>query len=547
MGYSIGLDYGTLSVRAVLVNTETGAECASAVFDYPHGVMSETLPSGKALGRDWALQDPQDYLDGLAAVVGGVLRKSGVKADEIIGVGVDFTACTLLTVTEDGTPLCFLPEFADEPHAYAKLWKHHAAQPQADRINALAQAEHADWLERCGGKMSSEFAFPKILQTLDECPAVFDRAARFIEAGDWIVWMMTGRETHNSCMAGYKAAWSKAGYPDNAFWAKLNPKLGDLIGTKVSCAVIPSGTKAGEVHEAGAARTGLAVGTPVASPLIDGHAGMPALCVTEPGPMVLIVGTSSCHFLLSRELCRVPGICGTVEDGILPGYYAYEAGQCCCGDHFDWFVHRCVPEAYMQEAAQRGISIHRLLREKAETLRPGESGLLALDWWNGNRSVLTDADLSGVMLGMTLRTKPEEMYRALIEATAFGTRVIIDRFTECGVAVNGIVAGGGIAEKDPMMMQIYADVTGREIRISASSQTGALGSAIFGAAASGQLTVREASERIGRLKDIVYRPIPENQAIYAELYAEYRRLHDYFGCGENGVLYKLKALRTRKI
>ena len=541
--YTIGIDFGTLSGRALLVDQD-GAEIADAVMEYPHGVMDAFLPDGTPLPPDFALQHPQDYLDVLGAVIPAVLEKAGVAPRDVVGVGVDFTACTMLAVKEDGTPLCFLPEFAGEPHAWAKLWKHHAAQAQADRITALAEARGEAWLARYGGRISSEWLFPKILETLEKAPAVYEAADRFIEAGDWIVWRLTGRETHNACAAGYKAIWSaEEGYPPREFFAALDARLADVVGTKVSREVIPIGTLAGRVTPEAAARTGLCPGTAVAAAEMDAHVAFAALGITEPGRMLLIIGTSGCHMVMGERAVEVPGACGIVRDGILPGYYGYEAGQCCVGDHFDWFVHRCVPGEYWDEARAAGVSIHRILREKASRLAPGGSGLLALDWWNGNRSVLVDAQLSGMMLGMTLRTKPEEMYRALLEAVAYGTRMIIDTFERCGVPVTELLAGGGIAEKDPLMMQIYADVTGRAIRLSGSSQAPALASAIHGAAAAGLYpSLAAAAKAMGRLRDVVYTPDPASRAVYEKLYAEYVTLHDYFGRGANDVMKRLRRI-----
>jgi len=544
--YSIGIDFGTLSGRSVLVDLVSKKEVAVEVFEYPHGVMESTLPSGKKLLNDFALQHPQDYLDVLVNTITKLLKHNKVSADDIEGVGIDFTACSMLPVDEDGRPLCFRPEYENDPHAYVKLWKHHAAQKQADRINALAKEMDCKWLARYGGRISSEWFFPKILEILEEAPYIYDHTYRFIEAGDWVVWMMTGVETHNSCMAGYKAMWHKKdGYPDSSFFRRLDPRMENIIGDKVSMNVLPMGAKAGGINENGFSLTGLKIGTPVAVSNVDAHVAMPAAGITEPNKMLMIMGTSTCHMVLGTEENTVPGMCGVVEDGIIKGFYGYEAGQSCVGDHFDWFVRNCVPQSYADEAAAMGISLHKYLRQRAVLQRPGQSGLLALDWWNGNRSVLVDADLSGVILGMTLATKPYEIYRALIEATAFGTRMIIDTFEENGVKIEELFAAGGIADKDEMMMQIYADVTNRNIMLSASPQAPALGSAIFGAVCGGYYSsMDEAAKALGRVKDTMYTPIPENVRIYEKLYKEYRILHDYFGRGENDVLKRLKAVKS---
>jgi L-ribulokinase len=550
--YAIGVDFGTESGRAVLIDVADGRQLATAVYPYRNGVIDHTLPvSGApvALEPDWALQDPEDYIRTFQATVPDVLRRSGVAPRDVIGLGIDFTACTMLPTKADGTPLCVLPEWRAEPHAWVKLWKHHAGQPEADRINQVAAETAQPWLDRYGGKISSEWFFSKALQILDEAPAVYAAADRLIEAADWVVWRLTGEETRNLCTAGYKAMWSKRdGFPDSSYFAALHPDLATVVDDKMRRDVRRMGERAGGLSEEAAGWTGLLPGTAVAIANVDAHVAVPAATVIEPGRMVMIMGTSTCHMVLSPEERHVPGMCGLVDDGIIPGYIGYEAGQSCVGDHFGWFVDHAVPGRYEREAEARGIDLHELLQEKAAALAVGESGLLALDWWNGNRSVLVDAALGGLLLGATLATKAEEIYRALIEATAYGTRVIIETFESNGVPIHEIVACGGLAEKSPLVMQIYADVTGRPFRISASDQTPALGSAMFaavaaGAAAGGHATIEDASRAMARLKDVTYEPIPEHQAVYETLYREYVRLHDYFGRGENDVMKVLRSLR----
>lgn len=543
--YSIGLDFGTLSGRAVLVNLETGQEAATSVLEYPHAVMDSSLPCGKKLDVDWALQHPQDYLDVIKSTIPDVLKQANVSADDVVGVGIDFTACTVLPTYSDGTPLCFTDKYKSEPHSYVKLWKHHAAQKYADRLNEIASERGEEFLKLYGGKISSEWLVPKVWQIAEEAPEIYDEMDRFIEAADWIVWQLTGNETRNSCTAGYKALWHKQkGFPSNEFFKALHPKLENLVEEKLSRNILPLGSKAGEINEYAASLTGLKAGTPVAVGNVDAHVAVPAVGITDEGKMLMIMGTSTCHMLLGRDEKIVPGMCGVVEDGIMPGYMGYEAGQSCVGDHFDWFVKNCVPESYMREAESLNINIHKLLREKAKKFAPGESGLVALDWWNGNRSVLVDADLSGIIAGMTLLTKPEEIYRALIEATAYGTRIIIETFNKHGLKIDELFACGGIAQKDELMMQIYADVTNRTIKISASKQTPALGSAMFGAVVGGYFRdLKSAAKVMAKLGSRVYTPIAENVKIYNRLYREYEILHDYFGRGENNLLKRLKEIR----
>jgi len=526
--YAVGIDFGTESARAVLVRLSDGEELASAVYEYADGVIDEVLPrSDIRLEPDWALQNPEDYVRAVADTVPRVLQDTGVAAEKVVGLGIDFTACTMLPTKADGTPLCMLDEYRANPHAWVKLWKHHAAQPEADRINEVARERGEPWLPRYGGKISSEWFFPKSLQILNEAPEIYEAADRLIEAADWIVWQLTGVETRNSCTAGYKAIWSKReGFPSEDYFAALHPRMRHIVDEKMSRHILPLGARAGGLTAEMARATGLPEGTAVAVANVDAHVSVPPARVVEPGTMVMIMGTSTCHMVLGREERMVPGMCGVVEDGILPGLFGYEAGQSCVGDHFAWFVEHCVPAQYQGEADRRGLNLHQLLEEKAAQLRPGESGLVALDWWNGNRSVLVDVDLTGLLVGATLATRPEEIYRALIEATAYGTRVIIEAFEENGVAVHDIVAAGGLPERNRLLMQIYADVTGREFKVIGTQQAGALGSAMHGAVAAGAAAggyddIVQAAERMGKLKDERYTPIPENTAVYDRLYAEY--------------------------
>jgi L-ribulokinase len=552
--YAIGVDFGSESGRAVVVDVADGRQLATAVWPYSHGVIDERLPlveSDVPLAPDWALQDPEDYLRVFRETVPQVLREAGVDPADVIGLGIDFTACTMMPTLADGTPLALVPDLRANPHAWVKLWKHHAAQPEADRINETAEATGQGWLTRYGGKISSEWFFSKALQILDEAPDVYARADRLIEAADWVVWRLTGVETRNATTAGYKALWSKQdGFPDRAYFEALDPRLADVVDAKMRRDISRTGDRAGGLTDEAAAWTGLLPGTAVAVANVDAHVSVPAATVTEAGRMVMIMGTSTCHMVLGEEEHLVPGICGYVEDGIIPGYFGYEAGQSCVGDHFAWFTEHAVPERYQVEARARGLDIHVLLQEQAGLLAPGESGLLALDWWNGNRSVLVDAELGGLLVGATLATTAPEIYRALIEATAYGTRVIMEALEANGVPVNEVIAAGGLADKSPLIMQIYADVTGRPFRLSASDQTPALGSAMFGAVAAGAgaggyATIEDAARAMARLKDRTYEPNPAATAVYDVLYREYVRLHDYFGRGENNVMKTLRGLRSR--
>ncbi|OUM95336.1 MAG: ribulokinase [Thermobacillus sp. ZCTH02-B1] len=548
--YTIGIDYGTQSGRAVLVDLTDGTEVADHVTPYPHGVIDEALPgSGRKLEPDWALQHPDDYIEVLRRSVPAVLEMSGVDPGDVIGIGIDFTACTMMPVDAKGTPLCMLPEFRDNPHSWVKLWKHHAAQDEANKINRIAEERGEPWLKRYGGKISSEWMIAKIWQILDEAPEIYEAADLFLEATDWVIAQLSGNTLRNSCTAGYKAIWHKRdGYPSRDYFRSLDPRLENLTETKLRGEIVPLGTRAGGLTPEMAKITGLRPGTAVAVGNVDAHAAVPGVGVTEPGKLVMVMGTSICHMLLGTEEREVEGMCGVVEDGIIPGYFGYEAGQSAVGDIFEWYVTEAVP-AYVKEAAEReGISVHEWLEARAARLKPGESGLLALDWWNGNRSVLVDADLTGVIVGLTLLSKPEEIYRALLEATAFGTRKIIEAFDGNGIAVKELYACGGLPQKNRLLMQIYADVTNREIKIAASRHTPAVGAAMFAAVAAGPEaggygSIVEAARRMARVREESFRPIPENAAIYDRLYKEYTALHDYFGRGVNDVMKRLKALK----
>lgn len=544
--YTVGVDFGTESGRAVVVRVGDGAELGSAVRPYRDGVIDQTLPgSGVLLPPEWALQNPEDYIAVFQQAVPEALRQSGVDPADVIGIGIDFTACTIMPTLADGTPLMRLPEWRDNPHAWVKLWKHHAAQPEADQINAAARARGEGWLERYGGKISSEWFFSKVLQILNEAPEVYHAAERLIEAADWVVWQLSGVETRNTCTAGYKAIYQDGTFPAREYLAALNPALADVVDTRMQRDLAPLGTKAGGLTEEAARWTGLRPGIAVAVANVDAHVTVPAARVTDTGVMVMIMGTSTCHMVMGDTLAEVPGMCGVVDGGIIPGYYGYEAGQSAVGDIFAWFVDNAVPPEYHAAAERAGMSLHAYLEAEAARQEPGEHGLLALDWWNGNRSVLVDVDLSGLLIGATLATRAPDIYRALIEATAFGTRVIIESFENSGVPIKEIVAAGGLPEKNKLLMQIYADVTGREFRVIGSTQGPALGSAMHAAVAAGAYPdIQAAAEKMGKLKDEVFRPIAGHMRVYDRLYAEYVTLHDYFGRGENDVMKRLRAIRN---
>ena len=540
--YTLGLDFGTLSGRALLLDALTGREVAVASCTYSHGVMDTALEDGTPLPPLFALQHPSDYLEVLRVTIPEVLRRAGITAEEVVGIGVDFTSCTLLPVDRDGAPLCLLPAFQGEPHAYVKLWKHHAAQPEADLINEVAATVAPELLKNYGGRISCEWALPKILETLRHAPDVFEATYRFMEAGDWISLVLTGEESHAAGFAGFKFLWNtEEGFPTDRLLTAIDPRLCGLFGSRVSADVRPVREIAGRISADGARLTGLCKGTPVALPLIDAFAPSPALSVTEPNTMLMSIGTSAVQIVHAEEKRSIPGICGVAKESVIPSLYTYEAGQTGVGDSFDWFVHNCVPKSYMTEAEESGMNIHALLRERASRLRVGESRLLALDWINGSRP-LQDADLSCMILGLTLRTRPEEIYRALIEATAFGLRSILENFEANGLPIRHLFATGGIAKKDAMLMQIYADVCARPIRVAVTEEGPARGSAIYAAVAADLYPdVKTASATLAVNDWIEYEPIRENVEAYALLYREYRRLHDYFS-RENPVMKRLREV-----
>lgn len=551
--YTIGIDYGTLSARVVVVDVETGDEVGQSVSVYSQGIIQEKLPGcNRRLSRDWALQDPSDYLRVLRESVPAAVKQAQVSVEDIIGIAVDCTTSTMLPVDRNGEALCMQERWRNEPHAWIKLWKHHAASEQARRMTELAREQEQSWLPYYGNTISSEWSFPKIWQLLLEAPELYEAAYTFMEASDWIIMQMTGEWVKSSCALGYKALWNaEQGFPEASYFKTLDWRLETIVSEKLikdDIRILPIGTKAGELTPKAAASMGLRPGIPVAVALIDAHVTMPALKITEPGKLLMIMGTSTCDILLSEEKKAVPGICGVVRDGAIPGYYAYEAGQSGVGDIFGWFVEQCVPGSYYAEAFERQISVHQLLEEKAAGQRIGEHGLLALDWMNGNRSILVDSDLSGMVLGLSLHTRPEDLYRALIEATAYGQRMIVDNFMEHGIPIQSLYAAGGLPEKNQMLMQIYADVLNRDIHLSGSAQAPALGSAIFAAAAAGRDrggydSVQEAAEAMGTLKEQAYHPIPEHVEQYNRIYQEYKKLYDYFGRGENPVMKTLRRLQ----
>lgn len=544
--YVIGVDYGTLSGRALLVRVSDGAEIASAVHEYRHAVIEDVLPtSGKKLPPDWALQVPSDYVEVLKVTVPAVLHSSGINPNDVIGIATDFTACTVLPVTADGTPLCELSQFKDEPHAYVKLWKHHSAQPHADRINELAHSRGEKWISRYGGKISSEWEFAKALQVLEEKPLVYESMRYWIEAADWIIWQLCGNYVRNICTAGYKGIYQDGNYPSPEYLRALNPKFTNFVTEKLEHTLGELGAKAGALSLEAASWTGLPAGIAVAVGNVDAHVTAAAANAVNPGQMVAIMGTSTCHVMVSDVLAEVPGMCGVVSGGIVSGALGYEAGQSGVGDIFGWFASNYVSDEYQAKAKDLGVDIHTYLSDLSAKQPVGAHGLVALDWQSGNRSTLVDHQLSGLIVGLTLSTRPEEIYRAIVESTAYGARKIVETFNKSDVPVNEFIAAGGLI-KNRFVMQIYADVLNMPITVIKSPQGPALGSAIHAAVAAGAYKdVVEASAAMGGVEDERFNPIPANAKVYNELFKHYDKLYEDFG--HNEMMHDLRRIRDEAL
>ena len=544
----IGVDYGTLSGRAVVVAVADGAELGSAVHEYAHGVIERELPaSGARLPAQWALQDPDDYIDVLREAVPAAVAAAGIAPEQVIGIATDFTASTPLPVLADGTPLCRLDDLRERPHAYPKLWKHHAAGGQADRINAVARERGEPWLARYGGLISSEWEFAKGLQILEEDPEIYERMERFVEGADWIVWQLCGRETRNTCTAGYKGIFQDGGYPSEDYLRALDERFANFVSEKIGGPLADLGARAGGLTAQAAQWTGLPEGIAVAVGNVDAHVTAPAARAIEAGQMLAVMGTSTCHIMNGDELAEVPGMCGVVRGGVTPGLWGYEAGQSGVGDIFAWFADNAVPPRYHDAARARGIDLHDHLSELAGQQEVGAHGLVALDWNNGNRSVLVDHELSGLIVGLTLSTRAEDVYRALIEATAFGTRKIIETFEASGLPVHELIVAGGLL-KNPVIMQIYADVTRRSLHLIDSEQGPALGSAMHAAVAAGAYPdIYAAAAAMGKVRRDVYAPDEARAGAYDALYEHYSTLHDHFGRGGDDVMHALRRIRPREV
>jgi L-ribulokinase len=532
--YAVGVDFGTESGRAVLLDLASGEELASGVVRYPHVVIDRELPhTGEWLPPDWALQDPDDWLLVLEDAIPYVVAEAGVDPEQVVGLGIDFTSCTVLPVDGDGVPLCKFEHWRGRPHAWPKLWKHHAAQPVADRLNEVALERGESFLSRYGGRISSEWYFPKLIELWLEDRELYDEAHGFIEAADWVVWYLTGLERRQACTAGYKALWSPdERFPSADYFKSAYPGF-DTPLAKLGDSFAPLGTLAGTLRPDVARDIELPESVAVAVGNVDSFVSVPGCGVERAGVYVTVVGTSICDMVVDAREVRLPGINGVVRDGILPGLYGYEAGQVAVGDMLAWYMRTI-------DTAGEGFEA---VEERAGRLQPGETGLVALDWWNGNRSILTDHHLTGALFGLTVQTDRDQLYRALLEAIAFGNRRIVDNFTEHELAIEEIVACGGIAERSPLLMQLFADTTGLTVHVPASTEVPARGAALFGAVAAKAFPDIHAAIRAMRPESAAsYTPDQRAKATYDRVYAIYRDLYDLLGRSHAELLHGLKRI-----
>lgn len=535
---ALGLDFGTETVRALYVDLD-GNELGSAFAKYRRGQITKRLPgTGAKLPPDFALQHPSDWLDAAGRATRNAWRRVGQPDGRLIGMGVDFTSCTVLPAQGDGTPLCLLPEYKANPHAWPKLWKHHGAQRETEHIVRVAQQRQEEFLEQYGGTIGLEWFFPKVLETLGAAPEIYRAADVWIEAGDWIVWQLIGcsaeQTARSTCQAGYKGMWRASdGFPSKPFLRAVHPELVDIVRTKMPGRMKPPGQMAGRLSPAMAKKLGIREGIPVSTAIIDAHAGVPGVGAADPGTLVMVCGTSSCHMLNSTEYHPVPGVAGVVKDGILPGMYGYETGQAAVGDAFDWL---------RQLTRKRGFS---RLTASAAGLPPGADGVLCVDWFNGCRTPLMDGTLGGAFTGLALRHGPPHLYRAMVEATAYGLRWIVELLRERGVPVKKFIATGGLPHRNELFVQVIADVLGETILVHPSRQGPALGAAILGAVAAGKRaggfsSVRSAVRTIGGVrKDVEGRrgrfvtPDRGRAKQYHPLYRSYRETTSFLGGTDN--------------
>jgi L-ribulokinase len=548
--YLYGYDFGTQSCRLVVVSAVDGETVAQAEMEYPHGVISEHLPGTDIeLKGNWYLQDPEDYITVLTALSKEVLSKAKIAPEDVLAIGTAFTNCTMMPIDNNGNVLCTLDRYRNNPHSWVKLWKHHGAEIYAKEIEAYAK-KNFPRLKNYGDSVSSEWLFPKILQVLREARGLYDATYAFIEAADWIVYKLCGNLVRNTATLGVNAFYDddEGGYPPKEFFAGIDSAFENVVEEKLKGPVAKVGERAGTLTEEMAELMGLTTNTIVAVGHGDSEVAACGAGIVTAGSMIMVMGTSICHQMMSNKKKAFKGVCAVVKDGMVPGFYAYESGQPAAGDILEWYADNLVTECYRKEAEEKGITLFSLLDQKAAKLKPGESGLIALDWFNGNRSILMDYDLTGLIMGLTLKTKPEEIFRALIEATAFGTRVILDTYEDNQMEIKEIIAVGGLPRNSPFVSQLYADILGRKVIVPLISNITALGAAVCAGVAAGSKNggfkdFDEAAQRIAPKEKMLYMPDKNNVRIYNKLYKVYKTLHDYFGDARISPMKEIQAVR----
>lgn len=551
--FSIGIDFGTESGRVLFINVHTGEIVATEVISYAHGVIDSNdnrfpydLPYGTAI------QDPNDYLEVLSKGIPNALKQAKINSTQIVGIGFDFTSSTLLPIDEYFTPLCSNPKFKENHHAWVKLWKHRLSISIKDEMYTLAKERDERWFRKLGHNISEEWAIPKIYETFIKAPELFKEASYFIEASDWISTILTGKLTRNNCSLGFKTFWSEEdGFPIEYFKA-LNHEFGFLLPSKLAGPVKKTGELAGTLCKEWAQKLHLPEGLPIATCIIDAHSAVIGNGINDSGTLLMVMGTSTCHLMVHENLSEITGISGVVKDAIIPDLYAYEAGQPTVGDLFSSFVKNHIPRSYEIEAKRRNITLYKLLEEKATLLKPGESGLLALDWHNGTRSILSNPNLSGMIIGLTLHTKPEKIFLSYLEATAYSAKKIINTYLNAGMDVNRIVAGGGLPKRNPLLMQIYADVLDMPLQISHSEYSPGIGAAILGAVAAtsqhgGYDTIDEAMKNMVIPSTEIFYPNKDHVKIYKNLYSIYDNIHQYFGIDHPELMTDLITLKKANL
>lgn len=548
--YVIGLDFGALTARGLLVDVSNGDEIAVSICGYQDAVIEQALPENNVpLPAGFALQNPQDFEYALESILKDIWREAGIQSEQIIGIGVDFTASSMLPLDRKKVPLCYNPRFKKNPHSWVKNWKHHSAHNYAGILRKTALELNESFIHNYGDSISSQGMFPKILETFYEAPEVYRAAYRFVEAGDWIVYLLTGNLCKSNNLAGYKAFWEDdAGYPSNAFFKRIDPQLEDIIDKKIGRNIFRNMSPAGNLCEHMAEITGLSRNTRVAVCNIDAHSSFMGGGITDGSTLMVSAGMCNCMMLVSQQKVQNRMFTGVIKDGILPGYYGYESCQPTVGEMFDWLIGTALTRTYMEEASKHNVDIYSVLNEKIAKMRPGESGLLVLDWWNGNGSYLRNLNLSGTIVGLTLGSTIEDIYRAMVEGTGLGCRKIVEGFEINGISISRICACGAIAFNSPQIMQIYADITGKPISIAQSKQTAALGSAMCGAVAAGvenggYATIFDAIQNMSKPPQIVYRPNLEYREIYQRMYDEYNRVTGFFENEGKDVMQTLKNIR----